>query len=566
MSKNNSVSVPVSIAASIALLAYLVIQVRWIFVYRRGLLDIDEAGYSLIAFRHYHTLHEGGFVTWILSVFEPSPVSPLTPGVASLMFAVFGPDPVYGFLVPVLFGGIGVITTYLLGKQVGGQSVGLASAALLATAPLILMYSRSFHFSIPATAITALALLSLFKSKRAQHWGWVIAFGIFVGIMPLARSMTLGFIPCVGAAALAYVVFEQDPWVRIARLVVAGVVAVLTSLTWLWKSGSFVWWYLSQFGYGSRAVEFGPKTTLLGRVQLLMDRTIDQLYLPHTLAISVGLVASVVVFVRAVSAQRLAPTLRSPITPLAVFTVLCAIVLSSTQNTGSAFIAPVLPAVCVVVAAVLYAIAGRASRWVSLAVAATAVVAFLPFADLRWSLAAPCRIDTPSASITVTNGAGTQELYESAFDLNSAEPGRMLPADQAEAWKLLNARTANRLGGKPTAMGFRAVVYNVNTLGLAHYLASWSDFQMMQIEPVAIGEGLDNYKAWLSPGGVASRACALLTAAGDQAEFRPLVNTRILEQAAREVGFTQFEEWSMPNGRVVRMWTRPCPTAQLDQR
>jgi len=40
--------------------------------------------------------------------------------------------------------------------------------------------------------------------------------------MPLARSMTLGFIPCVGAAALAYVIFEQDRWVRVARLAVAG--------------------------------------------------------------------------------------------------------------------------------------------------------------------------------------------------------------------------------------------------------------------------------------------------------------------------------------------------------
>jgi len=559
LSENKSVSVPVSVTASIALLAYLVIQVRWIFVYRRGLLDIDEAGYTLIAFRHYNALYEGGFVAWILSVFEPSPVSPLTPGVASLMFAVFGPDPVYGFLVPVLFGVIAVIATYLLGKQVGGQSVGLASAALLATTPLILMYSRSFHFSIPATAITVLALVSLFKSKRAQDWGWVLAFGIFIGIMPLSRSMTLGFIPCVAGAALAYVIFEQDRWMRIGRLVIAGVVAVLTSLPWLWKSGSLVWWYLSQFGYGSRAVEFGPKTTWLGGVQFLMDRTVDQLYLPHTLAISVGLVAGILVLVSAVGAQRLAPTLRSPMTPLAVFCALCIVVLSSTQNTGSAFIAPVLPAVFVLVAAVLYLIAGRDSRWVSLAVAATALVAFLPFADLCWSLAAPYRINTPSASITVTSGAGTQELYESAFDLNSAEPGRMLPADQAEAWKLLNARTVNRLGRKPTAMGFRAVVYNVNTVGLASYLANWTDFQMMQIEPVAIGEGLDNYKAWLSPGGAASPACVLLTAAGDQAEFRPLVNTPMLERAAREVGFAQFDEWSMPNGRVVKMWTRPCP-------
>jgi len=32
--------------------------------------------------------------------------------------------------------------------------------------------------------------------------------------------------------------------VRTGRLSIAGVVAVQSSLTWLWKSGSFVWWYL----------------------------------------------------------------------------------------------------------------------------------------------------------------------------------------------------------------------------------------------------------------------------------------------------------------------------------
>ena len=40
----------------------------------------------------------------------------------------------------------------------------------------------------------------------------------------------------------------------------------------------------------------------------------------------------------------------------------------------------------------------------------------------------------------------------------------------------------------------------------------------------------------------------------------PLVNTPVLEQAATAVGFAQVDEWSMPNGRVVRMWTRPCPS------
>jgi 4-amino-4-deoxy-L-arabinose transferase-like glycosyltransferase len=171
------------------------------------------------------------------------------------MFAVLGPDPVIGFLAPVLLGAIAVTATYFLGKEAGGRRVGLASAALIATTPLIVRFSRSFQFSIPATAITTLALLSLLKSDRAGRWPWVIAFGVFVGLMPLARSMTIGFIPCIGAAALVCVIFEKDRLARIARLAIASVVAVLTSLTWLWKSGSLVWRYLYDFGYGNRVAE-----------------------------------------------------------------------------------------------------------------------------------------------------------------------------------------------------------------------------------------------------------------------------------------------------------------------
>ena len=556
--QKDSVSKAAFAAASIAFVVYLIIQARWIFEYRRGLLDIDEAGYLWTAFQRYHALHAHGVGAWIRSVFEPNVTSPLAPAAASLLFAVLGPDPVIGFLTPVLFGALAVAATYLLGKEAAGQRVGLASAALVATTPLIVRFSRSFQFSIPATAIATLALLSLLKSDRAGRWPWVIAFGVFVGLMPLARSMTIGFIPCIGAAALVYVIFEQDRLARIGRLAVAGVVAALTSLAWLWKSGPLVWRYLYDFGYGARVAEYARSTTWLGSVRDLRDQLLYQLYLPHVLVILLGCIAGLALLFRSAVARGLVMTLRSPVAPLAAYSALCLIVLSSTQNKGSAFVAPALPALYVAVAAWLYAIAGRAGPLVSLAVGALALAAFVPFIDLSWPIAAPFPIQVGSTSIMFTNGAGTEEDYEAANAINAAEPERMLPAAQGEAWKLLNRRTVERLGGKPTAMGFRSVVYNVNSIGLAHYLANWSNIAITQVEPQAFGDSLDAYKAWLSRGGAASWACVLLTSAGDQAEFRPLVDTPLLEQAASGAGFRQVDDWSMPNGRVVKMWTRPC--------
>ena len=66
---------------------FVLIGARWIWLYRRGqLLDIDEAGYFLIALLDYHTLVQGGIAGWFSAVFGASVHGPLTTALASLLF------------------------------------------------------------------------------------------------------------------------------------------------------------------------------------------------------------------------------------------------------------------------------------------------------------------------------------------------------------------------------------------------------------------------------------------------------------------------------------------------
>ena len=60
-------------------------------------------------------------------------------------------------------------------------------------------------------------------------------------------------------------------------------------------------------------------------------------------------------------------------------------------------------------------------------------------------------------------------------DLSNAAAGALvLAASSSSYW-------SNGMAWKPTAMGFRAVVYNANTVGLANYLPNWTDLEMMQL-------------------------------------------------------------------------------------
>jgi hypothetical protein len=200
--------------------AFLLIGARWIWLYRYGQpFDIDEAGYLDIALLDYHGLVRKGLPGWLSAVEKGGgPNAPLTPALTSLMFAIVGPDPLAGFIVVLLIATGVVIVTYHLGKTVASSKVGLAASLLTACCPVVLMYSRSFHFSMPATLMSTLALLAIAKSERFSRLGWSLGFGLCLGLLLLARTMTIAFIP--GLLCGAFITIFATPGNRPRRFAI----------------------------------------------------------------------------------------------------------------------------------------------------------------------------------------------------------------------------------------------------------------------------------------------------------------------------------------------------------
>lgn len=138
----------------ILVLTFLLVGARWIWSYRRGQpFDIDEAGFLGIALSNYDALAKLGVAGWFRSVLAPSIQAPLTTASASLLFQLTGPHTITAFTVPMLAGVGCIIATHDLGKLLGSRGIAMPAAILVASTPVIINYSRSFHFAVPATLV-----------------------------------------------------------------------------------------------------------------------------------------------------------------------------------------------------------------------------------------------------------------------------------------------------------------------------------------------------------------------------------------------------------------------------
>ena len=189
--------------------------------------------------------------------------------------------------------------------------------------------------------------------------------------------------------------------------------------------------------------------------------------------------------------------------------------------------------------------------------------AFIPMVDLNSETSNRTTHWLPFyGKVVYSDGSGTMQGYEAAFGINTTEPGKALPPEMAEAWNQINQDTLDAItplmgATRTVAFGFRNAVYNVNTLGLTNSLRGQAPLNLSQIEPLITGESAEGYLAWFVSG-PAGRACVLLSSPGEKGEFPPYVNTALVEFAAKQTGFVAAQTLSMPNGRAVTIWKRPC--------
>lgn len=59
------------------------------------------------------------------------------------------------------------------------------------------VFAREYVFALPAAALLSCAVYALLRSDALRARYWAIACGVTLGLMVLARAMTIAFVPGV---------------------------------------------------------------------------------------------------------------------------------------------------------------------------------------------------------------------------------------------------------------------------------------------------------------------------------------------------------------------------------
>jgi Dolichyl-phosphate-mannose-protein mannosyltransferase len=556
----------------VAALALVALDAWWIATFRDGYpFSIDEASYTSSALTNYFGLESAGLSAWWDAIQLQPVQAPLVPALASLVMAL-DPGILQGFGVLAGFLVVLAIATYGIAERLAGPRLGALAAIVVVTSPGAFDNLREFIFALPAAALLACAVYALLRSDGLQRTGWAIVCGVAIGLMLLARTMTVAFLPGLAlAAGVALLLRPRRDWLPGAlNLIALALAAFAVALTWYWRNFPHVYDYLTGFGYGAESADFGERHATLSWEwwhAVATRMTSDDLLLPLALVVLAGLVAIAVAAFRRVRdagdrREALMRLLRSDAVSVAIVLVAGYLALSTSRNAGNGFTFPIailLPPLAVIalrlhrratvpVLALLAAITAlnvAATSTISEEVSERRTVSVPGFGTVPWSNGVPKSVE--------------------AIRVQAPGPEtRFVDADRA--WPRIDDELGRYIVeelGTPTvtplvAFGSRNRVINTSTLSLA-------SMQRYGRPRIPVGQLLaedGNYPSAyaaalrdpeLGPPGV------VITIRPNPLDFEPRVDQEAVEAAARRTGFRLVRTMALPNETQLRIWRRAEP-------
>lgn len=551
------------LAGGLALLAF---DLWWVATYRDGYpLNIDEAAYITIGLNDYFGFQDGGLGGWWDAVQGQAPNAPLVPALTSLVHVV-EPGVLQGFAV---LGGFMVLlglAIYGIGERLAGPRPGAVAALVAMAAPGVLAFAHVYIFALPVAALLACAVYALLRSEGLQRWRWALLCGVAIGLMLLARTMAVAFVPALLAAA-AVALLAAPPERRDLRRgavslgLLAGA-ALVVAAVWYWPNLATVVDYLTEFGYGDKSAEFGAHHSLLSWSRwtaVAAEMTDADLLLPLAALVLAGLAATGFAAVRAVAraGDRRAALRRLAGRDAATVAIVVTggyLALTSSRNAGFGFTLPLSLLLLPLAAIALQRF--RAAAVPAVIALATIAALNLAAASNLWSdLSRERRLSVP----TLGSPPWVNGVHYALADIRTQVAGpetRFSERDRGwlRADKLLAARLLREPGPPVVAFASRSHILNTNTVGLAAVQHFRRPLPMAQL----VADEGDSVRAYLrrltDPRyGVPKVLVTMSSTAGD---YWPRVTQAHAEHAARRLGFRLVHTLTLPDGREARVWSQ----------
>ncbi len=132
-------------------------------------------------------------------------------------------------IVNLAFFAVLIAATFAIGTELWSPRVGATAAALLALYPATFVHLRFPMLALPLTAMVAISLFALIKSRSFQDRRWSVAFGVLAGLGALTKQTYVFAL----TLPVLYAVFTapRSKW-TLANLALAGLPAALIALPW----------------------------------------------------------------------------------------------------------------------------------------------------------------------------------------------------------------------------------------------------------------------------------------------------------------------------------------------
>jgi 4-amino-4-deoxy-L-arabinose transferase-like glycosyltransferase len=548
---------PVLLVAVVCLPA--VLSVVWLYHFRFGYgTSWDESGYLARGFNDTHALLTGGPVKLVSEYEQQNLEAPLVPLLSVPITAVSGLGVFQGLLLLPLLAALLTLVTYALARRIVSWPWALLAAFVIATMPVVADYSREFVFAVPAALFLTAALWALLSSDGLRNARWVWLAGAMAGLLVLARTMTVSFLPALAVAALVLLLGSRDDRRRrTINLLVGAGIAVFVAASWYLRNWRSVYDYLTSSGYGSTSGQYGRRTSILSlhfwtrELALMANETYGPLGLLLLVCLLLGVGAWLV--------RTRGGTARPAVLALAVVVGLGYLVLTSSANEGTAFALPLLPPLAVLAVAALATLPWRATA-VTLATL-LAVVAGANLLMKSGSVAPLATVRSVHAPVlgrvAVTDGRGLLQVWSGA---SARPPDSQLPAVDRR-WPPFSRALTGWIARYAAAHGERPYVLtatdhqftNQTWISLADSLWFHDNVFAFWPGPATAGETVSQYRALFEryPANVVE------TTSGARPRGRPLFDHVRAARALALLGFRQVKTFRMPDGKLAWLWWRP---------
>jgi hypothetical protein len=545
----------------------VVLHVVWLVRFRRGYVtEWDESGYLQFALSNFDGLHDQGLWTFAKTVGGRGTFGPLLPFVASLAYPIVGRGIFGSLLVLPLFFAALVGASFGLARRLVSDSWAVVAALAVAAIPAVTDYTRLFHFALPATACMTAALWALVRSDGLRRPRWAAAFGLFVALTLLARTMTVAYLPGFAlAAGTQFFVGATELRLRIRNLAIAVGTIALVAGPWYLRNARSVYDLLLGSGYGEGATPFGHHYPVASwgywTKELRLDLSYMWLPLAAALLVCFGVALAYLVARRPRLTRASRPRSARAAAVLALVLVVLEgyLVLTSSRNEGTGFALPWVPALVILGVA---AAASVPARTVRLALAGILVVVSLGavLSKSGWvePLAKVRTVAVPGLGrVSLTDGRGIiqTEVAGDGYDIGRVTQPlpsmhrRWLPlARDVVGWSLRRAEQR----GQPLhlTLGLDDRIFANSRLILAAQLWFHQFLPVDYLRSFPDGDTVASYRRQLlSP----QAENALIT--GRPPPVTTITRKKV-EAAARSLGFIPVKSFTMPDGRTIWIWWR----------